>query len=76
MGGFNVRVEDWDRIKSTADRVARNLHADAKAGKLKKIGIEEIRAALHQESYDDPFDDEYADKLEEQTTRRVAELVG
>jgi hypothetical protein len=71
-----MRHEDWEQIKRTADRVARNLHADARAGKLKKIGIEEICKALDAEVDESKFDSEYLDKLEEQTTRRVVELVG
>lgn len=66
--------EDRELFKRIAERVASELISDMKAGRLKKVGIDEIRARLHEEPGwmgRDQFD-----ALEELTTRRLVEKVG
>lgn len=66
---------DWGKreaCKSTAKGVARELMDQLKSGALKKIGIDEIRAALAEL----PVDEDCGDYLEEETTRQVVMSVG
>jgi hypothetical protein len=68
--------EQHQTFHRIAERVSARLLADLKAGKMPKIGIDEIRAAL-------PRDPEYPrgadimdlDRLEEMTTRRLVTKV-
>ena len=57
-------------IKALANEIANDLFRDLKSGKLPKIGIDEIRAAIAVASlgYNDPDD---LEQLEEMTTRAV-----
>ena len=70
-----MQHEDWEEIKSIAHIVAKHLHARLKSKHLTKIGIDEIREALddYEQVNGAAWDDAYADKLEEQTMRRVVE---
>lgn len=71
MGEYERRED----IKRLAALIADTLFADAKAGKLTKIGIDEIRNAIAA-FVTVPLDPEAAEMLEEMTTRRVVERVG
>lgn len=70
-----MEYEKRQAMKATAKRVADQLFADAKAGKLQKVGIDEIRRALRAEP-SCPTNRRDYDTLEEMTTRSIVELVG
>lgn len=69
-----MQYERRELLKTVAKRVADELWADCVAGKLKTVGIDQIRARLRLE----PIwrDNHEYDQLEELTTRRFVEKVG
>jgi hypothetical protein len=66
----------YEAIKMCANEISDGLLHDLKFGKLPKIGIDEIRAAISKRvasaGYNDPDDLETLEKL---TVRRVVEKV-
>lgn len=69
----NVGVAD---LKQTANELATGLLADGKAGKLSKIGIDEVRAAMIAWPGFKDLDDRDSDVLEELTLRALIRKVG
>lgn len=69
------RSYDREAFKQIAERVATQLLDDCRAGRISKIGIDEIRAALRAQT-ECPRGAWAFDALEEMTTRRLVEKVG
>lgn len=56
-------------------KIASDLMADLKSGKLLKVGIDEVRAAIAKETVGERLDFEVADRLEKSTLRALISSV-
>jgi len=74
-GDSRVKHPLWPELRGLADRIAGELMADLKSGKLLKVGIGEVRAAILAVDVEG-FDAHTREQLETLTLRRVIHLVG
>ncbi len=63
-------------IVSTAEEIAAKLLADGKAGKLDKIGIDEVRDAIAERLFPNTLGNHQASQLERLTLRKLINKVG
>ncbi len=62
-------------LRVTAERIAIRLLGDLKAGRIPKIGIDEVMSAV-QKDHDCPMDKPSRDELVSLTIRRLVENAG
>ena len=60
-----------DDLSEAANKIARKLIADGKAGKLPKIGIDEVRDAIAEEIFPEELGSSRAEQLEKLTLRKL-----
>lgn len=63
-------------VASTAEEIATKLLADGKAGKLDKIGIDEVRDAIAERFFPKTLGRHLASQLEALTLRKLINKVG
>lgn len=63
-------------IPSAASEIASKLIADGRAGKLGKIGIDEVRDAIAEYTYPEVLGSTLAERLEMLTLRKLIAKVG